>query len=155
GGPRDAFVTRLRADGRALVYSTYLGGSGDENRLGGAIAVDPATGDAIVTGETRSTDFPTVNGLQPNLRGDADAFVARLRSDGAALVYGTYLGGGNEDRGWGVAADPATGDALITGDVLSTDFPTANALQPTSGGQADAFVTRIGSSPVAYYYVYP
>jgi hypothetical protein len=135
-------VARLRADGSALVYSTYLGGSGFDSGFG--IAADPATGDAFVTGHTDSTDFPTANPLQPNYGGSGDdAFVARLRTDGSALVYSTYLGGSGDDIGWGIAVAPTTGDALVTGQTDSTDFPTANPLQPTNHGFFDAFVVRI------------
>src|SRR5262249_12792395 len=129
-GIGDAFVARLSADGSALVFSTYLGGSKDDGGLG--IAVDPTTGDALLTGETSSTDFPTANPLQPTNHGFADAFAARLSADGSALVYATYLGGSGNDGGLGIAVDPTTGDALLTGDTRSTDFPTANPLQPTN-----------------------
>jgi hypothetical protein len=71
--------------------------------------------------------------------------VARLNADGSALVYSTYVGGTGEDSGNGIAVDPASGDALVTGRTNSTDFPTANPLQGSyGGGSADAFVTRIG-----------
>jgi hypothetical protein len=141
-GPYNAFVTRLSADGSALVYSTYLGGSGSDG--GNGIAVDPSTGDALVTGSTYSTNFPTANPLQPNNGGGLDAFVARLSADGSALVYSTYLGGRGVDFGSGIAVDPTTGDVLVTGLTESTNFPTANALQPNyGGGNYDAFVARI------------
>src|SRR5262249_5717174 len=95
----------------ALSYSTYLGGSGVH--YGNGIAVDPTTGDALVTGVTNSPTFPTANPLQPNFGGGGgDAFVARLRADGSALVFSTYLGGSSLDKGFGIAVDPATGDAL-------------------------------------------
>jgi hypothetical protein len=151
-GNTNAFVTRLTADGSALVYSTYLGGSVLEQ--GNAIAVDPNTGDALVTGETRSRDFPTVNALDPRFGGPVqDAFVTRLSPDGSALVYSTYLGGTQDDVGYGIAVDPSTGDALVTGATASTNFPTANALQPRyGGGFSDAFVTRIRADGSAYVY---
>jgi hypothetical protein len=139
----NAFVTRLSADGSALVYSTYLGGSGGESGTG--IAVDPSTGDALITGSTQSTDFPTVNPLQPNNGGGTDAFVARLSADGSKLVYSTYLGGSGYDQGYGIAVDPNSGDALITGSTQSTDFPTVNPLQPNNGGGTDAFVARLSA----------
>ncbi len=150
----DAFVTRVSADGSALTFSTYLGGCGGLN-LGRGIAVDPATGDAIVTGETSSTTFPTANPLQQSLGGAPDAFVTRIRSDGRALVYSTYLGGSSTEQGHSIAVDPNTGDAILTGWTASANFPTVNSFQPTNRGGGDAFVTLIGSSPVAYYYVYP
>ncbi len=153
-GGLDVFVTRLNAAGSALVFSTYLGGSNEDG--GRALAVDPASGDALVAGYTQSPNFPTANPLQASNRGGADGFVARLNAAGSALVFSTYLGGSSHDIGLAVVVDPASGDALVTGYTWSTNFPTANPLQPVLGGGAyDAFVTRIGSSPVAYYYVYP
>jgi len=151
GGGGDAFVARLRADGSALVYSTYLGGTGDDYGYG--IAVDPATGDALVTGWTQSTNFPTANPLQPTYGGGYyNAFVARLRADGSALVFSTYLGGSGVDRGLGIAVDPTTGDVLVTGDTGSTDFPTANPLQPNFGGGDDVFVARLRADGSALVY---
>jgi len=143
GGSHDAFVARLNADGSALVYSTYLGGSGDD--YGVRIAVDPTTGDALVTGFTLSSDFPTANPLQPANQGSSNAFIARLSADGSALVYSTYLGGSNNDGGYGIAVNPTTGDALVTGRTSSPDFPTVNPLQPNYGGGFNAFVARISA----------
>ena len=107
GGGRDAFVAKLTPSGTALVYSTYLGGSGNEGRWGARIAVD-ASGNAYVAGGTESADFPTVNPLQAALAGKQDTFVAKLNPTGSALVYSTYLGGsGNEGRGGArIAVDP-------------------------------------------------
>jgi hypothetical protein len=140
GGGGDAFVARFSADGGVLVYSSYLGGTGEDKAYG--IAVDPATGDALVTGQTYSPDFPTVNAVQAAYGGGGDAFVARLNVDGSTLVYSSYLGGSGVDRGFAIAVDPSTGDAAVTGVTGSTDFPTVNALQPNYGGGADAFVSR-------------
>src|SRR5262249_12686738 len=133
-----------------LSFSTYLGGSGDDRALG--IAVDPTTGDALVTGTTDSTNFPTANALQPNYGGGDDAFVARLSADGSALVYSTYLGGSSFDEGDGIAVDPNTGDALVTGATVSTNFPTANPLQPNNAGGSDAFVARLRADGSALVY---
>jgi hypothetical protein len=110
-GGTDAFVTAIDPTGATLLYSTYLGGSG--NDAGRGIAVDSA-GDAYVTGYTYSTDFPTSNPLQPTNRGGSDAFVAALDPTGATLLYSTYLGGSLEDGGNGVAVDSA-GNAYVTG----------------------------------------
>lgn len=99
GGPYDVFVTKLNPSGNALVYSTYLGGSSDDNGYG--IAVDSA-GNAYVTGATSSTNFPTVNPFQANNGGGSyDAFVTKLNPSGDALVYSTYLGGRDDDFGYG------------------------------------------------------
>ena len=142
GGNINAFVTRLNGDGSALVYSTYLGGSGLNGDRGHGIAVDSG-GNAYVTGETSSTDFPTMNAFQPTPPSSLAAFVTKLNSTGG-LVYSTYLGGGNLDVGLGIAADSA-GNAYVTGEAFSTNFPVKNALQPTHGGSIDAFVTKINT----------
>ena len=143
-GPSDAFVMKLNAAGSALVYSTYLGGSGGENLVGGAaIAVD-AAGNAYVTGHTDSTDFPTVNPFQ-TFGGQNDAFVTKLNPAGSALVYSTYLGGGGNDFGTGIAVDVA-GNAYVTGTTNSTQFPTANPVQVALGGGWDGFVTKLNAA---------
>jgi hypothetical protein len=148
-GGDDAFVAKLAADGSSLVYSTYLGGSADDEGRG--VAVD-AAGNAYVTGRTHSADFPTEKPLQPTLAGGDDGFVAELTPDGAALVYSTYLGGsGGQENGYGIVAD-AAGDAFVTGRTNSPDFPTVHALQPAPGGGVDAFVAKLapGGAALAY-----
>jgi hypothetical protein len=157
----NAFVTKVSADGSSLVYSSYLGGSGYYTGnlnywdFGYGIAVD-ADGNAYVTGYTTSTDFPTANAFQPAKGGApqvANAFVTKVSADGGSLVYSSYLGGSGYiyngypygDSGNGIAVD-ASGNAYVTGYTTSTDFPTANAFQPTKGGGsniANAFVTKI------------
>ena len=147
--PGDAFVTKLDSDGSALVYSSYLGGSGDENRLTGgrlasvgAIAID-AVGNAFVTGDTSSQDFPQLKQLQDGFGGgDADAFVTTLNITGDALLYSTYLGGSKLDAGNSIAVD-AFGNAWITGDTLSRDFPTTEPIVGGLAGTTDAFVTKL------------
>ncbi len=153
GGGTDGFVTKLNATGSALVYSTYLGGSGEDQTLG--ITVD-ATGNAYVGGATESLDFPTVNAFQAGYGGGRDYFVTKLDATGSALVYSTYLGGSGEEArstfgGVGpgslylvmeIAVDPA-GNAYVTGTTSSADFPTANPMQPALGGGEDAFVAKI------------
>jgi hypothetical protein len=150
GGSRvDAYVAKLTPDGSALIYATYLGGSGLEFGLG--IAVD-ASGHAYVTGVTASNDFPTARPLQAVRGGPSDAFVAKLTPDGSALVYSTYLGGSDGDDGWRIAAD-AAGHAYVTGGTLSTDFPTVRPLQPVKGGGLiDAFVAKLTPDGSALVY---
>jgi hypothetical protein len=97
-----------------------------------------------VTGWTTSTDFPTVNPLQPNKGGLNDAFVAEINSLGSGLVFSTYLGGSADDGGNAIAVD-SVGDMYVTGFTNSVDFPTANALQPALAGSQNAFVTKITS----------
>src|SRR5689334_6104358 len=144
-GSYDAFVTKLNAKGSGLVYSTYLGGSAGVDR-GWAIALDDA-GNACVTGDTASTDFPIRNAIQAAYGGgQSDAFVAKLNATGSALVYSTFLGGNLWDEGRGIACRGS--DVFVTGDTSSLDFPTSSPLQVNNGGgsqnQDDAFVVRIG-----------
>ena len=136
----DAFVTELNADGSGLVYSTYLGGSAQDS--GDGIAVD-GSGNAYVTGWTESLgadDFPTTPGaFQTTFGGGESAFVAKLNASGSALVYSTYLGGG--DRGNGIAVDG--GNAYVAG-WTGSGFPTtAGAFQTTLAGTWNAFVTKL------------
>jgi hypothetical protein len=135
----DAFLTKLNAAGNALIYSTYLGGNGDEISLGTAV---DAAGNAYVTGVTFSSDFPTVNPIQAAYAGNGDAFVAKVNRNGTALVYSTYLGGTDFDRGRGIVVDAAR-NAYIVGGTVSTDFPTANPLQAANAGDEDVFLTKL------------
>jgi uncharacterized repeat protein (TIGR01451 family) len=139
----DAFITKFNATGTALVYSTYLGGSGDDQGLG--IAVD-AAGNAYVTGSTGSSNFPTLNAFQATCAGGDCAFITKLNAAGTALVYSTYLGSGG-NQGLGIAVD-AAGNAYVTGVTEQSNFPTLNAFQATfagasSGTSADAFLTKL------------
>jgi hypothetical protein len=148
GGNLDAFVAKLNPSGSALVYSTYLGGSLFDSATG--IAVD-SSGNAYVTGGTESTDFPTMNPLQPANGGYFDAFVTKLNPSGSALVYSTYLGGSDYDDGNEIAVD-SSGNAYITGSTSSTNFPTENPFQPVYGGDSDAFVAKLNPSGTALVY---
>jgi len=147
-GSTDAFVTKLNAEGTALVYSTYLGGSWPD--VGWGIAVDSA-GCAYVTGRTNSADFPTEGALYVYSGGYGDAFVTKLNAEGTALVYSLYLGGSELDRAYGIEVDIA-GGAYVTGKTDSADFPTEGALYIYSGGYGDAFVTKLNADGTALVY---
>ena len=131
-----------------LTYSTYLGGSGFDQANG--IAVD-AAGEMLVAGITLSSNFPTMDPIQPVIGGSYDAFVARFNASGSALVYSTYLGGSAHDEAGGIAVD-ANGYAFVSGHTSSTDFPVANAFQPGFAGNADAFVARLTPAGDALVY---
>jgi hypothetical protein len=135
----DAYITKLSADGRAFRYSTYLGGNDGDVGIGLELDSDS---NVYVTGQTFSTNFPTVNAPQPTIGGGFDAFVTKLRGDGRALVYSTYLGGASLEVGFAIAVD-RQGRAYVTGQTGSDDFPTAGPLQPTYGGGGDAFVVKL------------
>ena len=105
-------------------------------------------GAAYVTGLTRSTNFPTLQALKSDLSGGVDGFVVKLRPDGTALTYATYLGGHGYDDGLGIVADVA-GRAYVTGSTASDDFPVRDATQPRHGGFGDAYVVVIEADGTA------
>jgi len=147
GGNSDAFVTKINAAGSALVYSTYLGGSGPE--LVGypnEIAVD-SQGNAYVTGGTSSTDFPTANPTQSANAGGYDAFVTKLNAAGSQILYSSYLGGSSDENGFngGSVGLDAAGNIYVYGTTTSSDFPTVNPIQAANAGGYDSFLTKIGS----------
>ena len=151
GTPRpddvDAFVTKVAVQGNSFVYSTRLGGDNDDRGLD--IAVDP-TGNAYVTGDTRSPGFPTARPLQPGAGGAAsgvagsfsDAFVSKLGPAGNNLVYSTFLGGSDTDQGAGIAVG-SDGAAYVTGTTNSPNFPVREPLQGRKDSDTDAFVTKV------------
>jgi len=140
-GAEDAFVTKLNASGSALAYSTFLGGTDQDNGRG--IAVD-ASGSAYVTGFTDSEDYPTTTGaFDTTLNNPSDAFVTKLNASGSALAYSTFLGSTNNDGGEGIAVD-GTSRAYVTGFTTFSDFPTTTGAFDTSlGNSDDAFVTKL------------
>jgi hypothetical protein len=151
GGNGDAFVTKLNPTGSALVYSTYLGGSGGD--AGSGLDLD-ASGNAYVTGFLTSADFPTTPGaFQENFGGgDDDSFVTKLDPAGATLIYSTYLGGTASERSAAIAVDAAA-NAYVVGHTDSTDFPTTPAaFQRTLSGGVDVFVTKINPTGSALVY---
>lgn len=154
GGDSDAFVSKIAPDGASLVYSTYLGGSDTENlakRCG--IAVDSA-GNAYVAGDTRSGDFPVNNALRSSKTGSAsslDAYASKIDPTGAAFVYSTYLGGGEDDSGLGVATDSA-GNAYVTGRTRSASF-TGSSSTRALAGTTDAFVAKLNATGSAISYL--
>ncbi len=162
GGGYDAFVTKINAAGTAIVYSTYLGGSGAD--VANGIAVDGA-GNAYVTGSTSSSTFPgvTASSLRPlNAGGPNDAFVTKLGPDGATIVYSTFLGLDGDDQGLAIAVDGA-GSAYVTGMTSAPQptsgpppvFPgiTASSIQPTyGGGLHDGFVIKLDPAGTAIVY---
>ncbi|MBN2153826.1 MAG: SBBP repeat-containing protein, partial [Candidatus Lokiarchaeota archaeon] len=136
----DVIVTKLNATGNGLVYSTYLGGTG--NDMGYSIAVDQEAY-AYVTGVTGSTSFPTQNPYMTDPGdGTDDGFVAKIDPSGDSLVYSTYLGGDGLDRLFDICVSPA-GHAYVTGYTLSTNYPRLNELCLPAAGQ-EAVVTKLG-----------
>lgn len=147
----DVFVTKLNSTGSALVYSTFLGGEGDDRAFG--ITLDSAN-DAYVVGWTTSTKLPVTAGAfqTVNNGGISDAFVSEINGAGSDLVYSTYLGGTGQDVGFGIAVDSA-GNTIVTGYSYSTDFPvTAGAFQTTTTVNGAAWVTKLNVGGTAEIY---
>jgi hypothetical protein len=131
GGSQDAFLAKLNPSGSSLIFSTYLGGTGNDSGFG--IAVD-GSGNSYVTGSTDSTEFSSLGGR--------DVFVAKFSSTGGERTYFTILGGSGDDAGFSIAVDSA-GNASLTGSTDSSNFTTANPLQPAAGGSQDVFVAKL------------
>ena len=144
----DAFVSVFSPAGSALIRSTYLGGSWEDNSRG--IAVD-GDGHIYVTGWTESSDFPVKNAYQSAVSRLSEVFITRFFSSGSALVYSTYLGGSGHDYGYGIALDEAHA-AYLTGSTESGDFPTGNSYQPSRSGSAAAFVTKLSPLGNSFFY---
>ncbi len=161
-GSYDGFVSKVNSTGTALVYSTFLGGSGYDYLSG--IAVD-SSGNAYVAGGTTSADFPVSPGAPQKTYGGAsagcipsstnicgDVTMSKLNAAGSKLTYSTYLGGsGDESPGFSMAID-TQGDAFVTGFTDSANFPQVNAIQTFGGGSGDAFITRINPGGTAFSY---
>jgi sugar lactone lactonase YvrE len=148
-GNQDVFVSKFSPDLSTLLYSTYVGGSSNENGFG--IAVD-AAGSAYVTGATASADFALAAAYDSTLSNWQDAFVFKLNASGTALVYSTFLGGqGGLDSGYGIAVD-AAGNAYVAGYTdSSSEFPLVGALD-TNFSNGEAFVTKLNAAGSAVVY---
>lgn len=147
----DGFLTRLNPTGTALTYSTYLGGSGDEQLV--SVVLDGMS-NTYVTGRTSSSNYPTLHPVQASFAGGvSDAVITKLNPRAAALIYSTYLGGSGLDRGAAIAVDTSW-NAYIVGSTLSPDYPiVAGAFQPIcgtdgncNGGLSDVFVSKIANT---------
>jgi hypothetical protein len=151
-GGADAFVAKVSSDGASLLYAGYIGGSSDE--FGHGIAVD-GSGNAYVTGLTSSTEatFPVLGGPDLIYNGGFDAFVAKVSSDGASLLYAGYIGASGADYGYGIAVD-GSGHAYVTGLTSSTEatFPVLGGPDLTYNGDFDGFVAKVSSNGSSLLY---
>jgi len=152
GGARDGFVAKLAADAGSLIFSTYLGGTGDDD--GFAVTLD-ASDRPLVTGATTSSDFPTTSGTySTTYAGARDAFVTRLAADGTAQIWGTYFGGTGEEKGLRIVEDSA-GRPVFVGWTCSSDFPLAGPPLNDQYNTCDGFLTRLSpDGSVALYSTY-
>ncbi len=144
-GGENLFVAKLTPTG-TLVFSTFLGGSGDD--VGESIAVDTG-GSIYLTGATSSSNFPVAHPLEASPKSVAGhAFVTKLNTIGSVLLYSTYLGGSASDIGNGIAVD-AVGNATVVGKTSSADFPMMNPIQANPTG---AFVSKLNGAGSAFVY---
>jgi len=175
----DAFVTKLNPTGTQIIYSTYFGGSLDDEARG--ITVD-GSGNAYIAGATRSSDMKIVGGFQTTNKGfggepgkpacnggpafdTGDAFIAKFNATGTQVLYSTFLGGSMDDGAAAIGLD-AFGNIYVAGATLSTDFPTtAGVMQRSFGGEGDgndnpylhfgdAWVAKISSAGTLVYSSY-
>jgi len=144
GGDTDVFAFKLAAGGDSLLCSTFVGGGGSEG--GGDLALD-GDGNVVVTGDTRSSDFPTTAGAyDTGHNGSDDVFVFKLAAGGGGLLYSTFVGGDSTDWGHALALD-GEGNVLVTGIARSSDFPTTAGAYDTSfnGQYYDVFVFKLAA----------
>ena len=140
-GSQSAFITMVDHTGSTLDFSTYIGGTASDT--GTAIALD-SSANCYITGNTSSSDFPTVNVIsgQSKLLGSQAAFVAKINPINPVFIFSSYLGGHYTTSGSGIAVD-SNRNAYVTGQTSSPDFPTANPFQIQYGGSSDAFVSAV------------
>jgi uncharacterized repeat protein (TIGR01451 family) len=154
GGDTDAYLMKLNSTGTALMYSTYVGGSGTDR--GSAVVID-SSGNAYVAGYTSAPDFPTEDAFQNSFGGSFDAFVAKIdtKANGvASLVFCSYLGGTGDDKAFGVAIDNGGNNIYVTGQTSSNNFPLVTPAQPAFGGSFDAFIAKISTTGTKVYATY-
>ncbi|KAA3600444.1 MAG: T9SS C-terminal target domain-containing protein [Calditrichaeota bacterium] len=138
-GSWDVFVSKLNSSGSSLLYSTFLGGNTDDISRG--IVVDEF-GSAILTGMTRSLDFPLIGAIDTTLNNKYDAFVSKLVPSGNTLDFSTYLGGADDDYGLNINLQE-NGKGIIIGRTESTDFPAINAYNSNLNGDSDLFISQL------------
>ncbi|MDF1541308.1 MAG: SBBP repeat-containing protein, partial [Candidatus Thorarchaeota archaeon] len=136
-------ILKLSSDGSKIIYSTYLGGSASDSAFG--IALD-SSNNAYVSGHTTSSDFPTTTGANDTTHdADHDAFIVKLSADGSTLLYSTLVGGGGDDRGWGIVLDSAN-NAYVAGSTNMMDFPSTPGAKDTShNGGWDPYVLKLSA----------
>ncbi|MHA2285037.1 MAG: SBBP repeat-containing protein [Candidatus Thorarchaeota archaeon] len=148
GGSPDAYLTKIKPDGAAPNFSTYLGGSAWDQCV--SIELD-SDGTIVLAGRTDSSDFPIVNALYDTLSGESDLFVARFNPLGTDLQSSTFIGGSNEEYMVGMKLD-TDGNIIFSGTSESDDYPMLNAYDSTRNGGFDAFVTKLNNSCSALLY---
>jgi len=150
GGSTDAFVAKLNATGSSQVFSTFLGGSAEDQAMG--LKLDSG-GAMYVTGFTNSSNFPvTAGAFRTTYSGSTDVFVTKIAATGSTLQYSTFIGGPNTDRAYAIDISPA-GEVYVAGQTFSSSFPTTSgALRTTHGGASDAFVSKLNAAGTGLVY---
>jgi hypothetical protein len=143
GGNKDIFVSKMNSAGNALVYSTFLGGSVDDE--GRDVTVDGTSGTAFLVGYSNSLDFPTAEAFKDTNSGDFDVVVAKLNPEGTALSYSTYLGADFTDYGYGIAVDDS-GQAHVAGETNSSEFHLTPGAYDTSYSNGEAFAAKLNAT---------
>jgi hypothetical protein len=149
-GNKDVFVAKLDSSGSGLIYSTYIGGANDDEAK--RMALD-TNGNVYLVGTTESSNFPVTAGvLDVSLGGMSDAFILKMNAAGTSLIYSTFLGGSGIERGSGITINES-GNAFLTGQTSSVDFPTTPAAYDVSHNDGlDAFVTKLNPAGTALVY---
>ncbi len=153
-GDTDAFLAKINSAGSALLYATYLGGSGTDR--GSGVAIDQS-GNAYLAGFTSASDFPTENAFQNIFGGSFDAFVAKFDTNGSgatSLIFCSYLGGTGDDKAYGLAIDNTASNIYIVGQTSSNNFPLLSPAQPAFGGSFDAFIAKVSTTGTKIYATY-
>ena len=153
----DLFVSRLNADGTALLSSTYYGGSGTDglnisnlhynygDQFRGEIIVDQ-NGDVLFASSSQSTDLNIVNGFDNTLNGTQDGIAIKMSNDLTNLIWSTYVGGSGDDASYALQTSSA-GDVYITGGTASSNFPSSSGQTPSFvGGISDGYILRLNGA---------
>jgi len=150
-GSGDVFAMKLNPTGATVIYSTFIGGQAYETTTGKGIAID-SSGNAYLTGQTASTNYPTQAAYDATANGMNDVFVTKLNASGSGLVYSTFIGGNSYEEGTAIAID-SSGNAYLTGRTASTNYPTTSgAFDTTLDAVPDVFVTKLNASGSALIY---
>ena len=140
-GGDDIFVFRMNSTGNGLIFSTFIGGSGDD--IGRSVAID-VDSNCYITGYTSSTDMPIVNGVDDSPNGGNDCFIAKLSANGSSLYFSTYYGGSGGCVGLAIDVDDQN-QTYVTGYTQSSDFPLVNAVDSTFA-ETETFIVKLNET---------
>ncbi|KAA3598738.1 MAG: hypothetical protein DWQ06_11290 [Calditrichaeota bacterium] len=138
-GSNDIIVSKFAADGQTLLFSTFIGGAG--NDIGNALVTN-LNDDVFLTGYSLSTNFPTANGFSQILNGSQDAIICKVSNDGSALLYSSFFGGSSDEFGYGISLGENS-QVFISGNTISNDLPVLNSIDSTYSGGNDIFISHL------------